>query len=89
MHKARFAFDQRGKPGAFSLRAVSPSIKQADDPGFLSKVPVDPSCTEGIRDDFYYDIDALDPARVRHEPGFPIGGGVPLAMSPIYLLSKV
>ncbi len=71
VHKARFAFDQRGKPGAFSLRAVSPSIKQADDPGFLSKVPLDPSCTEGIRDDFYYDIDALDLAWVRHEPGFP------------------
>ncbi|MEJ5022751.1 molybdopterin cofactor-binding domain-containing protein [Ochrobactrum vermis] len=71
VHKARFAFDKGGKPSAFSLRAVSPSIKQADDPGFLSKAPVDPSCTEGIRDDFHYDIDALDLAWVRHEPGFP------------------
>ena len=71
VHKARIAFDKTGNPGAFSLRAVSPSIKEADDPGFLSKMPVDPSCTEGIRKDFHYDIGALDLAWVRHEPGFP------------------
>jgi isoquinoline 1-oxidoreductase beta subunit len=72
VHKARAALDASGNLLGFSLRAVVPSIKEPDDPGFLAKVPVDPSCTEGMRDDFYYDIASLDLAWVRHEPGFPI-----------------
>ncbi|SAK49916.1 xanthine dehydrogenase family protein molybdopterin-binding subunit [Caballeronia ptereochthonis] len=72
VHKARAALDASGTLLGFSLRAVVPSIKEPDDPGFLAKVPVDPSCTEGMRDDFYYDIPALDLAWVRHEPGFPV-----------------
>ena len=72
VHKARAALDASGQIQAMSLRAVVPSIKAPDDPGFLAKFPVDPSCTEGMRDDFYYDLSALDLAWVRHEPGFPI-----------------
>lgn len=72
VHKARAALDAAGNVQAFSLRAVVPSIKEPDDPGFLAKVPVDPSCTEGMRDDFYYQVPALDLAWVRHEPGFPV-----------------
>lgn len=72
VHKARAALDAHGNVQAFSLRAVVPSIKEPDDPGFLAKVPVDPSCTEGMRDDFYYQVPALDLAWVRHEPGFPV-----------------
>lgn len=72
VHKARAALDATGNLLGFSLRAVVPSIKEPDDPGFLAKVPVDPSCTEAMRDDFYYDVPSLDLAWVRHEPGFPI-----------------
>nr|WP_237717179.1 molybdopterin cofactor-binding domain-containing protein [Cupriavidus basilensis] len=72
VHKARAALDAHGNVQAFSLRAVVPSIKEPDDPGFLAKVPVDPSCTEGMRDDFYYQVPALDLAWVRHEPGLPV-----------------
>lgn len=71
VHKARLALDAGGQVQGFSLRAVVPSIKEPDDPGFLEKVPVDPSCTEGMRSDFYYDVPALDLAWVRHETGFP------------------
>ncbi|WP_179404708.1 xanthine dehydrogenase family protein molybdopterin-binding subunit [Burkholderia guangdongensis] len=72
VHKARAALDASGHVTGFSLRAVVPSIKEPDDPGFLVKFPVDPSCTESMRADFHYDIPALDLAWVRHEPGFPI-----------------
>lgn len=72
VHKARAALDRDGGIAAFSLRAVTPSIKEPDDPGFLAKVPVDPSCTEAMRNDFYYDIGTLDLAWVRVEPKLPI-----------------
>lgn len=72
VHKARAALTPDGQVKAFSLRAVVPSIKEPDDPGFLENMPVDPSCTEAMRDDFYYDIEGLDLAWVRHEPGLPI-----------------
>lgn len=72
VHKARAALAADGQLAAVSLRAVVPSIKEPDDPGFLRKFPVDPSCTEAMHKDFSYDIGALDLAWVRHEPGFPI-----------------
>ncbi|MFX1765033.1 molybdopterin-dependent oxidoreductase [Paraburkholderia sp. A1RI-2L] len=72
VHKARVALDANGHVTGFSLRAVVPSIKEPDDPGFLTKFPVDPSCTESMRADFHYDMPALDLAWVRHEPGFPV-----------------
>lgn len=72
VHKARAALDASGRITGLSLRAVVPSIKEPDDPGFLQKFPVDPSCTESMHADFHYDIGALDLAWVRHEPGFPI-----------------
>lgn len=71
VHKASAALASDGKLQALSLRAVVPSIKEPDDPGFLKKVPVDPSCTEAMRSDFYYDMEALDLAWVRHETGLP------------------
>ncbi|WP_322061082.1 xanthine dehydrogenase family protein molybdopterin-binding subunit [Paraburkholderia sp. J63] len=72
VHKARAALDASGRVTGLSLRAVVPSIKEPDDPGFLQKFPVDPSCTESMHADFHYDIGTLDLAWVRHEPGFPI-----------------
>ncbi|MDR3097237.1 MAG: molybdopterin-dependent oxidoreductase [Paraburkholderia sp.] len=72
VHKARVALDSAGRVTGFSLRAVVPSIKEPDDPGFLAKFPVDPSCTESMHEDFHYDMPALDLAWVRHEPGFPV-----------------